>query len=95
MSSPILLAWHVPMRQAYTMAPVAPEERPAASGLTAGVLALAQVCAPALSGLTLTLAAPAAFPLAGGLKIACDPGLLLRFRCVPLTGASGQGRRPA
>ncbi len=85
----LLLARHllsqmdVPTRQAYTMALVEPEERPAASGLAASVRALAQACAPALSGLTMAAATPAPFLLAGGLKVAYDLALFFRFRSVP------------
>jgi MFS family permease len=87
----VLLARHllsqmdVPTRQAYTVALVAPDERAAAAGLTASARALAQACAPAVTGLTMGVAATALpFILAGGLKIAYDLGLLLRFRAVPL-----------
>jgi MFS family permease len=75
----------VPTRQAYTMALVAPEERPAASGLTASARALAQACAPFLSGLAMGVAATGA-PLfvAGGIKSAYDLALFFRFRRVPL-----------
>jgi MFS family permease len=97
----VLLARHllsqmdVPTRQAYTMALVAPEERPAASGLTASVRALAQACAPFVSGLTMAAAAtPAPFLIAGGLKIVYDLSLFFRFRSVPLDDPSG-GSRPA
>jgi MFS family permease len=97
----LLLARHllsqmdVPTRQAYTMALVAPEERPAASGLIASVRALAQACAPAVAGLTLTVAAsPAPFLLAGGLKIVYDLGLFFRFRSVPLRGDGDAPARP-
>lgn len=76
----------VPTRQAYTMALVAPEERPAASGLTVSARALAQACAPVVSGLTMTVAAtPIPFLLAGGLKIVYDLALFFRFRSVPLS----------
>lgn len=85
----LLSQMDVPTRQAYTMALVAPEERPAASGLTASARALAQACAPVVSGLTLAVAAtPAPFLLAGGLKIAYDLSLFFRFRSVPLAEAS-------
>ena len=73
----------VPTRQAYTMALVAPEERPAAAGRQrprsrAGVR-------PVVSGLTMAAAAtPAPFLLAGGLKIVYDLSLYFRFRSVPL-----------
>lgn len=89
----VLLARHVlsqmdvPTRQAYTMALVTPEERPAASGLTASVRAVAQACAPSLTAATMTAAGgPAPFLLAGGLKIVYDLSLFLRFRRVPLGG---------
>jgi MFS family permease len=87
----LLLARHllsqmdVPTRQAYTVALVAPEERPAAAGLTASVRALAQACAPAVAGATMAAAAsPAPFLLAGGLKIVYDLTLYFRFRGVAL-----------
>jgi MFS family permease len=92
----VLLARHVlsqmdvPTRQAYTMALVAPEERPAAAGLTASARALAQACAPVVSGLTMAAAAtPAPFLLAGGLKIVYDLSLFFRFRSVPLAAPAG------
>jgi hypothetical protein len=91
----VLLARHllsqmdVPTRQAYTVALVAPEERPAAAGLTASVRSLAQACAPVVSGATMSVAATAVpFLLAGGLKIVYDLSLFLRFRSVPLGGRS-------
>jgi MFS family permease len=94
----LLLARHllsqmdVPTRQAFTMALVVPEERPAASGITASVRALAQACAPALAGLTMAVAAsPAPFLLAGGLKIVYDLSLFFRFRSLPLRGDEGDG----
>jgi MFS family permease len=87
----VLLARHllsqmdVPTRQAYTVALVAPDERAAAAGLTASARALAQACAPAVTGLTMAVAATALpFILAGGLKIAYDLSLLIRFRATPL-----------
>ncbi|MFI5184979.1 MAG: MFS transporter, partial [Vicinamibacteria bacterium] len=87
----VLLARHVlsqmdvPTRQAYTMALVAPEERPAAAGFTTSVRAIAQSCAPALSGLALkTAGSGIPFAIAGGLKIVYDLGLYARFRGVPL-----------
>ena len=86
----LLSQMDVPTRQAYTMALVAPEERAAASGITASVRALAQACAPAVAGLTMAVAAsPAPFLLAGGLKIVYDLSLFFRFRSVPLRGAEG------
>ncbi len=87
----VLLARHVlsqmdvPTRQAFTVALVSPEERPAAAGLAVSARALAQACAPLVSGLTMALAAtPAPFLLAGGLKIVYDLRLYFGFRGVPL-----------
>lgn len=94
----VLLARHllsqmdVPARQAYTIALVAPEERPAAAGFAVSVRALAQACAPALSGVTMAAATPAPFLLAGGLKIVYDLALFFRFRLVPLPDPHGRGR---
>jgi len=97
----LLLARHllsqmdVPTRQAYTVALVAPDERAAASGLTASVRALAQACAPLVAGLTMGAAAsPAPFLLAGGLKIVYDLSLFARFRGVPLHGAASAAQPP-
>jgi MFS family permease len=87
----VLLARHVlsqmdvPTRQAYTMALVTPDERPAAAGLTTSTRALAQSCAPLVSGLTMAAAAtPLPFVMAGGLKIVYDLSLFFRFRSLPL-----------
>jgi predicted MFS family arabinose efflux permease len=79
----VLSQMDVPTRQAYAMALVAPEERPAAAGLTVSARALAQACAPFVSGATMAAAATGIpFLLAGGLKIAYDLALFLRFRLV-------------
>jgi hypothetical protein len=81
----LLSQMDVPARQAYTMALVAPEERPAAAGITSSVRALAQSVAPALSGSAMVTAATGLpFFLAGGLKIVYDLSLYARFRKVPL-----------
>jgi len=87
----LLLARHllsqmdVPTRQAYTMALVAPDERPAAAGFTTSARGLAQAVAPVISGLALQRAASGLpFFLAGGLKIAYDLALYFRFRNVKL-----------
>jgi MFS family permease len=81
----LLSQMDVPTRQAYTMALVTPEERPAASGLTVSARALAQATAPLVSGWTMAVAAtPLPFLLAGGLKIVYDLRLYFRFRGVPL-----------
>ena len=90
----LLSQMDVPTRQAYTIALVAPDERPAASGLTVSARALAQACAPVVTGLTMaTAATPLPFLLAGGLKIVYDLSLLLRFRSVPLSEASTEAVR--
>ena len=91
LAAAVLLARHVlsqmdvPARQAYTVALVAPEERPAAAGFTTSVRALAQSFAPAISGSAMASAATGLpFFLAGGLKIVYDLSLYARFRKVPL-----------
>ena len=92
----LLSQMDVPTRQAYTIALVAPDERPAASGLTVSARALAQACAPVVTGLTMaTAATPLPFLLAGGLKIVYDLSLLLRFRSVPLSEPSTSVARSA
>lgn len=83
----LLSQMDVPTRQAYTMALVAPEERPAAAGFTGSVRALAQACAPLVSGIAMATAATGTpFFLSGGLKIVYDVALYFRFRNVPLPG---------
>ena len=89
----VLSQMDVPTRQAYTMALVAPEERPAAAGLTGSARALAQACAPLVSGLTMAVAATGApFLLSGGLKIVYDLALFFRFRSVALPDEGGGER---
>lgn len=83
----LLSQMDVPTRQAYAMALVAPEERPAAAGFTGSVRALAQALAPFASGAVMTTAASATpFFVSGGLKIVYDIGLYFRFRKVRLGG---------
>ncbi|HEY7513843.1 MAG TPA: MFS transporter [Vicinamibacteria bacterium] len=83
----VLSQMDVPTRQAFTVALVAPEERPAAAGLAVSARALAQACAPFVSGLTMALAAtPAPFLIAGGLKIVYDLRLYFSFRSLRLGG---------
>ena len=89
----VLSQMDVPTRQAYTMALVAPEERPAAAGLTGSARALAQAFAPVVSGATMAVAATGApFFLSGGLKIVYDLALFLRFRSVALPD-EGAGKK--
>jgi predicted MFS family arabinose efflux permease len=72
----------VPTRQSYTMAVVAPDERSAASGVTAIARSLGAAASPALCGVL--LASPmlfsAPFFVAGGLKIVYDLLLYRSFR---------------
>ncbi len=72
----------VPTRQSYTMAVVAPDERSAASGVTAIARSVGASLSPALSGLFLAtpslLGAP--FFIAGGLKVVYDVLLYRSFR---------------
>jgi hypothetical protein len=59
-------------------------------GLTASARALAQACAPVVSGVAMaTAATPLPFVLAGALKILHDLSLFFRFRSVPLAAAPG------
>ncbi len=89
----VLSQMDVPTRQAYTMALVAPEERPAAAGLTGSARALAQALAPLVSGATMAVAATGVpFFLSGGLKIVYDLALFFRFRSVALPDEDG-GKR--
>jgi MFS family permease len=88
----VLSQMDVPTRQAYTMALVAPEERPAAAGLTGSARALAQACAPFIAGLSMAVTATGLpFFLSGGLKIVYDLALFFRFRSVRL---EEEGLRP-
>jgi len=80
----------VPVRQAYTMALVAPDERTAAAGYTNLARSLARAAAPPLAGLALGGAALGLpFFLAGGIKAAYDLALWARFRRVPLPDRPG------
>jgi len=74
----------VPTRQSYTMAVVAPDERSAASGVTAIARSLGASISPALTGLlfSMPLFFNAPFFLAGGLKIIYDLLLFREFRAV-------------
>jgi MFS family permease len=72
----------VPTRQSYTMAVVAPDERSAASGVTAIARSVGAAISPALSGVFLVYPAllSAPFLVAGGLKIVYDLLLYRSFR---------------
>jgi len=74
----------VPTRQSYTMAVVDPDERSAASGVTAIARSVGAAISPTLTGVFLSvpflLSAP--FFLAGGLKIIYDLALYRNFRRV-------------
>jgi MFS family permease len=85
----LLSQMDVPTRQAYTMALVDADERPAAAGFTTAARGLAQAVAPALSGFAMATAATGLpFFLAGGLKIVYDLALYVRFRGVALPEAT-------
>jgi MFS family permease len=72
----------VPTRQSYTLAVVAPDERSAASGITAIARSVGASLSPVLTGIFLS--SPALFNLpfllAGGLKIVYDLSLYQSFR---------------
>jgi MFS family permease len=74
----------VPTRQSYTMAVVAPDERSAASGVTAIARSVGASVSPALTGLlfSIPILFNAPFFLAGGLKIIYDLLLYREFRAV-------------
>lgn len=74
----------VPTRQSYTMAVVAPDERSAASGVTAIARSVGASLSPALTGLLFSTPPlfNAPFFLAGGLKIIYDLLLYREFRAV-------------
>lgn len=74
----------VPTRQSYTMAVVAPDERSAASGVTAIARSVGASVSPALTGLLFSIPIffNAPFFLAGGLKIIYDLLLYREFRAV-------------
>ena len=74
----------VPTRQSYTMAVVDPDERSAASGVTAIARSIGAAAAPVLSGLLLGSATLISLPffIAGGLKIVYDLALYRSFRAI-------------
>jgi MFS family permease len=74
----------VPTRQSYTMAVVAPDERSAASGVTAIARSVGASISPALTGLLFGIPVlfSAPFFLSGGLKIVYDLLLYREFRAV-------------
>lgn len=74
----------VPTRQSYTMAVVSPDERSAASGVTAIARSVGASASPALTGLlfSVPLLFNAPFFLSGGLKIIYDLLLYREFRAV-------------
>jgi predicted MFS family arabinose efflux permease len=74
----------VPTRQSYTMAVVAPDERSAASGVTAIARSLGASLSPALTGWLIGIPVLFSTPffLSGGLKIIYDLLLYREFRAV-------------
>ena len=74
----------VPTRQSYTMAVVAPDERSAASGVTAIARSVGASVSPALTGLLFSIPMLFNLPffLCGGLKIIYDLLLYREFRTV-------------
>jgi len=74
----------VPTRQSYTMAVVAPDERSAASGVTAIARSVGASVSPALTGLLFSVPVLFNVPffLSGGLKIIYDLLLYREFRAV-------------
>ena len=72
----------VPTRQSYTLAVVAPDERSAASGVTAIARSVGAAISPALTGIFFGIPALFSLPffLTGGLKIVYDLLLFREFR---------------
>jgi MFS family permease len=72
----------VPTRQSYTMAVVAPDERSAASGVTAIARSVGAAISPSLTGIFLGIPGLLSLPffLSGGLKIVYDLLLYRSFR---------------
>lgn len=85
----------VPTRQSYTMAVVAPDERSAASGVTAVARSVGAAISPGLSGLLLSspLLVGAPFVVAGGLKIVYDVLLYRSFQLRKPPEESAGGRK--
>ena len=85
----------VPTRQSYTMAVVDPDERSAASGITAIARSIGAAWSPALTGALLSaslLTAP--FFLSGGLKIIYDLTLWRSFRALKPPEENGDSLLP-
>jgi len=74
----------VPARQSFTVAVVAPDERSAASGVTAIARSVGAALSPSLTGILFSIPALFSAPLylAGGLKIVYDLLLFREFRSV-------------
>lgn len=74
----------VPARQSYTMAVVAPDERSAASGVTAIARSMGAAVSPALTGLFFSVPGLFSLPfyLSGGLKIIYDLLIYREFNSV-------------
>ena len=74
----------VPTRQSYTMAVVDPDERSAASGVTAIARSVGASISPVLTGLFFSIPALLSIPffLSGSLKIIYDLTLFRQFRSV-------------
>lgn len=74
----------VPARQAYLAALVDPAERTAAAGYTNAARHIVRPAGPALASISMGIAPGLPFLIAGGLKVAYDIALYVRFRRVPL-----------
>ena len=84
----------VPTRQSYTMAVVAPDERSAASGVTAIARSVGAAISPSIAGFFLGIPALLSVPffLSGGLKIVYD---LLLYRSFRTMKPPEEGKPPA
>ncbi|MDR3613546.1 MAG: MFS transporter [Candidatus Obscuribacterales bacterium] len=85
----IFSSMDIPVRQAYTMLLVVPEDRPYAAALTSSARALAQALAPIFSGWSLAnVVCALPFVYAGALKSIYDISMFARFSHVHLNSVS-------
>lgn len=71
----------IPVRQAYVVSIVKPNERAGALATTGAIRGVAQACGPVLTGLAIQVGALAVpFVVSGGVKIVYDLGLYRGFR---------------
>jgi hypothetical protein len=83
----LLSQMDVPTRQAYMMAPVAPEERTAAASVTSLARSAGSATSPVIAGIFLEgplIVLGLLFVVAGSMKVAYDLVLWRMFRAIPI-----------